>query len=103
MGRKYWQLLVGSTVLLHRNPFTSWLVGDGHNASAASATSALQPWVHFVPISFDLSDLASHLAWLREHEAEAEMIADAGHSFAQQHLTYEAVLLYVGRLVQRYA
>jgi len=97
--RKYLQLLTGSTVLIHTNPFTSWLVGgDGDEGRAA-----LQPFVHFVPVSFDLSDLAERIEWLRNHDEEAWQIAETGRLFASRELTYDAVLLYIDRLLRGYA
>ncbi len=90
--QKYWQFLSGSTVLLHENPWTSWLVG-----------SLFKPFEHFVPVRFDLSNLAERLEWLRTHDDEAQRIKGAAHRLASRYLTYDGILLYVRRLVERYA
>lgn len=31
---------------------------------------AVRPWVHYVPLKMDLSDLAEKLEWARTHDAE---------------------------------
>jgi hypothetical protein len=45
-------------------------------------TSSLIPWIHYVPIKTDLSDLLSTLAWLRANDEVAEKIGAAGRAFA---------------------
>jgi hypothetical protein len=47
----------------------------------------LRPWVHYVPIADDLSDLLEKLAWLREHDQRARQIAEAGVALARGLLT----------------
>jgi hypothetical protein len=37
----------------------------------------LQPWVHYVPLKPDLSDLEAHLLWLRWHDDRARALARA--------------------------
>jgi hypothetical protein len=51
----------------------------------------LRPWVHYVPIADDLSDLLEKLAWLREHDQRARQIAEAGVALARGLLTPRAV------------
>ena len=38
----------------------------------------LEPWVHYVPVEWTLSDLSKKIAWARENEARAREIATAG-------------------------
>ncbi|MCA3415307.1 MAG: hypothetical protein INF84_11975 [Roseomonas sp.] len=38
------------------------------------------PWVHFIPVSRDLSDLAEHVRWALDHQEEASRIAYQGRS-----------------------
>lgn len=49
------------------------------------------PWVHFVPIKSDLSDLAEKIEWCREHDQECQEIAVRGNTFAKS-LNYDAEL-----------
>jgi hypothetical protein len=41
-----------------------------------------KPWVHFIPIQSDLSDLAEKIAWCREHDRECQQIAAEGRILA---------------------
>jgi hypothetical protein len=36
----------------------------------------IQPWVHYVPVNSELSDLMEKLEWAETHQAEAKEIAD---------------------------
>lgn len=53
------------------------------------------PWLHYVPISTDLSDLHNVLAFFAGrkgeggHEREARRIAEAGREYALNHLRLE--------------
>ncbi len=43
----------------------------------------IKPFEHFVPVRSDLSDLAEKVAWLRQHDKDAQEIASAGQEFAR--------------------
>ena len=43
----------------------------------------LKPWVHYVPVKDDISDLVQRYEWLREHPVEARSIAENGLRFAK--------------------
>ena len=49
---------------------------------------SVKPWVHFIPIQSDLSDLAEKIAWCREHDRECQQIAAEGRALANS-LEYE--------------
>lgn len=42
----------------------------------------LEPYVHYVPVKADLSDLFSQIEWVKAHPAKAEAIATAGRLLA---------------------
>lgn len=58
------------------------------------------PWLHYVPVSTDLSDLHNILAFFDglgengEHENEARVIAEAGREYALDHLRLEDLEAY---------
>lgn len=58
---------------------------------------ALEPWIHFVPIRNDLSDLLPALRWLRDHDEVARQIARSASSMAAERTTVEATYCYVWR------
>ncbi len=48
----------------------------------------LQPYVHYVPVAADMSDLAEKIEWVRAHDAQARSIAEQGQLLART-LTFE--------------
>lgn len=90
--RLYWQLFSGSVVLVPDSPWSVFAVTD-----------LLQPFVHYVPIRYDLSDLVEKVVWLQAHDDEARAIASNALSFAQRYLSCESIVYFVDRLLRRYA
>lgn len=66
------RLLSGSTVLkvMSRQGFQQWYY------------DRLIPWVNFVPIAPDMSDLLPKLQWLRRHQTYARRIGESGRQLA---------------------
>jgi hypothetical protein len=50
---------------------------------------AFSPWVHFVPVARDLSDLAERIDWCRSHDDECRAIAIEGAERAREVFTRE--------------
>lgn len=90
--RAYWQLFTGATVLIPEGP---WQVLALHQL--------LEPFVHYVPLKYDLSDLPEKLEWLQQNDAEAENIMKRGIAFAKKYLNCEGIAHYVDRLLRAYA
>jgi hypothetical protein len=59
----------------------------------------LKPYVHYIPVKKDLSDLISKIKWCKEHDKECEIIAQNAKSFAKKHLTKEGILDYMQKLL----
>jgi Glycosyl transferase family 90 len=38
----------------------------------------LQPWVHYIPVSNDLSDVEEKVQWIVDHDIDAQQIARNG-------------------------
>ncbi|KAF7366902.1 CAP10 domain-containing protein [Mycena sanguinolenta] len=49
----------------------------------------LLPYVHYIPVRIDLSDLVEKVEWALAHEAEARQIQEMGMQFAERVLTDE--------------
>jgi hypothetical protein len=64
---------------------------------------ALRPYVHYIPVKRDLSDLIDQLDWAKLHDPECKQIADESTDFALKNLMYEDVLLYLHAVLSRYA
>lgn len=75
------KLLSGSVVLKVASPsnFKQWYYDE------------LIPWVNFVPVKSDMSDLVEKVQWLLEHDEEARQIGENGARLANK-LTYSEEL-----------
>ena len=56
----------------------------------------LRPWVNFVPVSGDMSDLVEKIDWLREHDDTARRVGANGQALAMS-LSYDGELRSAGR------
>ena len=83
-------LHAGSVVLL-ASAFQDWV------------SRQIEPWVHYVPIRLDFSDLDKKLIWLVEHDAEAQAIGARGKAFAERELDLVSMQLYNAAVVLEYA
>jgi len=70
-----WALLSSSAVLMPPPTVVSWAMED-----------LLEPWVHYVPLCQNTSDLPQKAAWCLENGARCAAIGEAGRCFAQQFL-----------------
>jgi hypothetical protein len=61
----------------------------------------LKPWVHYVPVDDDLSDLIERYRWLTAHPSDAQAIAGNGLRFARTILTPTALATYFREVVER--
>lgn len=67
----------GAVILLPQTPF--------HYHFSAK----LEPWVHYVPLSYTSADLIEKLEFLRAHDDIAQQIAQNGLNFAKSYLRFE--------------
>lgn len=64
------KLLTGSCVLKVDSPYYQWYY------------DRLEPWVNYIPIKRDLSDLVEKINWCREHDSEVNKIGERGRKLA---------------------
>lgn len=88
-GRLKLLLSMGRVVFMQERQYQEWYAEH------------LRPWVHYVPVKSDFSDLDAHLRTLQAHpELEQAIIAQAS-SFARQHLTRARAVERWGQLLSR--
>jgi protein glucosyltransferase len=63
----------------------------------------LRPWVHYIPLAPDLSDVHEKLDWARKNQHQAEQIARAGQDFILSNLKISHVTNYWDSLLRTYA
>jgi hypothetical protein len=72
-------LLLHSVMLLIDSMYTVW------------CSHLMIPYVHYIPVKADLSDLESQLKYCESHQKEMEAIAREGYSLGKQLMTYKTL------------
>ncbi|XP_061571656.1 protein O-glucosyltransferase 1 [Cololabis saira] len=63
----------------------------------------LKPWVHYIPVQQDLSDVRELLQFVKDNDAVAKEIATRGQEFIFQHLQMQDVSCYWERLLTAFS
>ncbi|XP_014253410.1 KDEL motif-containing protein 1-like isoform X2 [Cimex lectularius] len=92
-----YQINLDGTVAAYRFPYL--LAGDSLVLKQNSPYyehfySELEPWVHYVPVKRDLSDLVEKIKWAKENDDKAKAISQAGRRFAVENLLPQDILCY---------
>jgi Glycosyl transferase family 90 len=83
-----WALLSQSVVLMPKPRRTSWAMEE-----------LLEPWVHYIPLNTDLSDVEEKMKWVIANDAAARQIAERS-SLWMQDLVYHPDAELDDRLIQ---
>mmetsp|Transcript_43433 Transcript_43433/g.47116 ORF Transcript_43433/g.47116 Transcript_43433/m.47116 type:complete len:524 (+) Transcript_43433:77-1648(+) len=70
-------LSAGQAVVLQDFNFVEWFV------------PYMKPYVHYIPLKEDLSDLTEVMEWVRDHPIEVKKIAEEGEKFYWDYLSFE--------------
>ncbi|XP_058042907.1 protein O-glucosyltransferase 1 isoform X1 [Ahaetulla prasina] len=62
----------------------------------------LKPWVHYIPVQSDLSNVRELLEFVRENDDIAQKISDRGRQFIMDHLQMEDITCYWEQLLKEY-
>ncbi len=90
-SRAYWQLFSDCLIFKQTSPHIQWYY------------NCLQPYVHYIPIAHDLSDLVEKIEWAKEHDIDMQKIAANANAFAQQNLTKDQLYLYLYLFLSKYS
>jgi len=72
-----------------------------HQAGYREHIDALaEPYVHYLPVEYDLSDLVAKVQWLQSHDAEAQRMANRARELAWRRMRLEDHLCYVWRALE---
>ena len=52
----------------------------------------LKPWIHFVPVKEDLSDLVEKILWCKNNDSKCSEIAKQSRKFYEENLNKKAIL-----------
>lgn len=90
-SRAYWQLFSNCLLFKQQSDAVQWYYG------------ALIPFVHYVPIKSDLSDLIEKIQWAKSHDREVQNISLKAQEFARENLTFERIFQYMHLLLLEYS
>ncbi|MEM7174640.1 MAG: glycosyl transferase family 90 [Chlamydiota bacterium] len=90
-SRYYWILYSNSVPFKQQTALMQWYY------------SGLKPYIHYIPVKSDFSDLIDQVMWAERHDDEAKRIAQNSARFAQENLTAENTLVYLYLILQKYA
>lgn len=65
--------------------------------------SELIPWVHYVPVASDLSNVIEQIEWCRTHVVECKQMIRKSTEFAETMLSWNGCLLHTARKLQAYS
>lgn len=77
------EMNMGSVILLVKSKYSIWFM------------KKLRPYVHYVPIKEDLSDLLDQIRWCRSHDTECQEIVQNAKSFYSIYLSKDGILNYI--------
>lgn len=86
-----WRLLSGSLALKQESDEIQYFY------------SALKPYVHYLPIKHDMSDLIEKIEWAKSHDNQCRQIAAKGREFALNHFMPNQIYAYLYWVLDRYA
>ena len=87
----YWGLFTNSIIFKQETDVLTWPYAHG-----------LQPWVHYIPVRSDLSDLLTHVDWAIAHDDRVQDMVANANAFAEEHLSFPRVALYLDQLLRAY-
>ncbi|MDN3504647.1 MAG: glycosyl transferase family 90 [Rhabdochlamydiaceae bacterium] len=86
-----WRLLSNSLLFLPESELITWFM------------PALKPYVHYVPIKKDYSDIIHILDWAEDNDEKCHQIADQGSYFAKTMLGQKQIAIYCYKILLQYA
>ena len=63
----------------------------------------LEPWVHYIPVALDLSDLEKNVHWAIDHDEEAQAIVRRANEVMTRHTRSEDQECYWYRFLLEFA
>jgi len=81
------ELNMGSVILYVENPWKIWY------------SDMLKPYIHYVPVKEDLSDLLDRIKWCRKHQKECKEISKNAREFYNTYLQKDGVLDYMQKSI----
>lgn len=62
----------------------------------------LEPWVHYIPLDLDLTDIVEKVQWMLDHDEEARQIAVRGSLWMKDMVSHPDADKIYGDILKRY-
>ena len=92
-GRMKWLLFSKRPLLMVDRKYIEYFYND------------LKPYVHYIPVKMDLSNLLEQAEWMRTHEEESQQIAENAYIYAMENFTIDKFVdrvYYVYKNIEKY-
>jgi hypothetical protein len=86
-----WKLNSGSVIMKQVSPWRQWFYDE------------YRPWIHYVPIANDFSDLQEKFQWCESHQAECEAMVQACLALFQKIYRFHNVIEYTKGVIETIA
>lgn len=86
-----WIMLSNSVLVKQETANTEWFY------------SALQPYVHYIPVRKDLTDIFNKIEWMRNHDEEVRQISANAQNFVRNNLMPEDIEAQMALILNEYA
>jgi hypothetical protein len=63
----------------------------------------LRPWVHYIPVDYNLDNLTAAAAWAESHQDKVQQIIARMHDYAHNFNTADFAVSYTAELLKAYA
>lgn len=87
----WWALFSNSVVFRHESPWRYHF------------EALLEPYIHYIPVREDLSDLEEKIRWAETHQAKCLEIIKNANKFAYKNLTPKALYNYLALILDKYS
>ena len=87
---RFQSFLFSKSLIFHSTQFIEWF------------SYVARPWLHYIPVDLDLSDLEKNIEWAYRNDKKVKKIAEKASKLARKHLTLEAMQCYTGLLLLEY-
>jgi len=81
------ELAMRSVVLMVDSQWNNWY------------SKSLEPYVHYVPVAFDLSDLLEKIKWCKQNDSKCKQIAQNARTFYETYLCKQGILDHLQKTV----
>ncbi len=90
-SRAFWQFFSNCAIFKQSSDHIQWYYGE------------MEPYVHYIPLEEDLSDLSIKIQWAKKNDRKVQKIIQNAQNLSQKTLTRKAIYQYLYQLLMQYA